>query len=100
MVTTKRRAWSWSNLFNTQMVFLKEFFEKVDFEKIQQTTKKHEKFPREQRVKGGFSVYAISTKTLCAGSFGLVWLEMEISSAGLKDFFHYCKVKIGLCLAY
>ena len=27
------------------MVFLKEFFIKVDFEKDQQTTKKHEKYP-------------------------------------------------------
>ena len=33
------------------MVFLKEFFEKVDFEKKQQMTKKHEKMPREQKVK-------------------------------------------------
>ena len=29
-----------SNLLDTQIVFLKEFFEKVDFEKNQQTTKK------------------------------------------------------------
>ena len=35
----------------TLMVFLKEFFEKVDNEKNQQTTKKHEKLPRMQRVK-------------------------------------------------
>ena len=34
----------WIHLFDTLMVFLKEFFEKVDFEKNQQTTKKHEKF--------------------------------------------------------
>ena len=33
------------------MVFLKEFFEKIDFEKNQQTTKKHEKLPSMQRVK-------------------------------------------------
>ena len=30
------------------MVSLKEFFEKVDFKKNQQTTKKHEKLPRMQ----------------------------------------------------
>ena len=48
---TKSRAWSGSNLFDTQMVFLKEFFEKVDFEKNQQTTKKHEKLPMMGRVK-------------------------------------------------
>ena len=35
---TKCRAWSGSNLFDTQMVFKKEFFEKVDFEKSKQTT--------------------------------------------------------------
>ena len=32
------------------MVFLKEFFENVDFEKIQQTTKKHAKLPSMQRI--------------------------------------------------
>ena len=37
---TKRRAWSGANLFDSQMVLLKEFFEKNDFEKNQQTTKK------------------------------------------------------------
>ena len=33
------------------MEFMKEFFEKVDFEKNQQMTKKHEKLPRRQYVK-------------------------------------------------
>ena len=42
---TKCRAWSGFKLFDTLMVFLKEFFWKVDFEKNQQTTKKHENFP-------------------------------------------------------
>ena len=51
---TECRAWSGSKLFDTLMVFLKEFFEKVDFEKNQQTTKKHEKLPSRQRVNGGF----------------------------------------------
>ena len=32
------------------MVLMKEFYEKVDFGKNQQTIKKHEKFPRGQRV--------------------------------------------------
>ena len=32
-------------LFDSLMVFLKEFIEKVDFEKNQQTTKKHAKLP-------------------------------------------------------
>ena len=44
-------AWSGSKLFDTLMVFLKEFFEKIDFEKIRKTTKKRETFPRGQRVK-------------------------------------------------
>ena len=35
--------WIQLNLFDTQMVFLKEFFEKDDFEKNQQMTKKREK---------------------------------------------------------
>ena len=38
---------------DTLMLFLKEFFEKVDFEKHQQTTKKHEKLPSGQRVNPG-----------------------------------------------
>ena len=33
------------------MVFLKEIFEKFDFEKNQQMTKRHAKLPRGQRVK-------------------------------------------------
>ena len=37
-------------LFDTLMVFLKEFFKEVDFEKNQQTTKKPEKLPSRQRV--------------------------------------------------
>ena len=35
------------------MVFLKEIFEKVDFEKNPQTTKKHAKLPSMQRVNRG-----------------------------------------------
>ena len=42
---TKCRARSWSKLFDTLMVFLKDFFKEVDFEKNQQRTKNHEKFP-------------------------------------------------------
>ena len=40
------------SIFDTQMVFLKEFFEKVDFEKKNQTTKKHGKFPKAGWVEG------------------------------------------------
>ena len=53
---TKRRARSGSKLFDTLMVFLKEFFENVDFEINQQTTKEHEQFPRGQRVNKGIVV--------------------------------------------
>ena len=45
----KHPSSSGSNLVDTQMVFMKEFFEKVDFEKNQQTTKKNEIFSRWQR---------------------------------------------------
>ena len=49
---TKHWALSGSNLFDTQMVFLKEFFENGDFEKkISRQRKNNEKFPRGQRVK-------------------------------------------------
>ena len=42
---TKCLAWSKSKLFDTLIVFLKEFFEKVDFEKITIRQKNMEKFP-------------------------------------------------------
>ena len=41
------------------MVFLKEFFEKVGFEKKQQTTKKHEKIHRGQIINLS-SLYPVS----------------------------------------
>ena len=49
--STKCLALSGSKLFDTLVVFLKEFFKKVDFEKYQQTTTKDEKFPTGQIVK-------------------------------------------------
>ena len=48
---TRCRALSGSKLFYILVVFLKEFFEKVDCEKNQRTTKKHEKLRSRQRVK-------------------------------------------------
>ena len=39
------------------MAFLKEFFQNVDFEKNQQTTKKHANFHSRQRVKYVLSLY-------------------------------------------
>ena len=46
---TESRSWSGSKLFDTKMVFLKELFEKIDFEKIQQRTKIHEKISQEAK---------------------------------------------------
>ena len=43
---------SGSKLFDTLIIFLKEFFEKVASENNQQTTKKREQYPRGLRNKG------------------------------------------------
>ena len=45
-LTLKWYSWSGSKSFDTLIVFLKEFLEKVDFEKNQGATKKYEKLPR------------------------------------------------------
>ena len=42
---TKCQTGSESKLFDTLMIFLKEFFETVDFEKNQQTTKSMNNYP-------------------------------------------------------
>ena len=68
------RPVSGSKLFDTLMVFLKEFLEKVDNEKKQQTTKKYEKFPREwggggQRV----NAYVRTVQSLYKVIFGVQW---------------------------
>ena len=44
------------------MVFLKEFFEKVDFEKNQQTTKKPEKYPACKELNNFQSQYTSSNE--------------------------------------
>ena len=41
-------------LFGTLMVFLKEFFKNIDFEKNEEMAKNHEKLPSRQRVRGCF----------------------------------------------
>ena len=49
-------------LFVTVMVLLEEFFESENFEKYQQTIKKHGKLPSMQRVKSlGLEVIASET---------------------------------------
>ena len=62
---TKCRAWSESKLFDTLMVFLKEFFKIIDFEKNQQTTQKHEKLPSMQK---GNMAYHLRHQCLEQGS--------------------------------
>ena len=42
---TNRRAWSGSKLFAILMVFLKEFFQKINFEKISRRQKSTENYP-------------------------------------------------------
>ena len=46
------------------MVFLKEFFKKDDFEKNQQTTKKHAKLPSMQRVTCNLGCLKVKFKDL------------------------------------
>ena len=60
--STKCWAWSGCNLFGAPMVFLKEFFENVDFKKSADD-KKHEKFSRGlgQRVK----VLSVGLSSMC-----------------------------------
>ena len=67
---TKCQALSGSKLFDTLMVFLKEFFKKVDFEKKSaDNKKKHENLPRRQRVKTKASKLRLcSYVTLAFGS--------------------------------
>ena len=45
------------NCFDADGIFLKEFFKKVNFEKNQQTTKKHAKLPSRQKVKVEFALF-------------------------------------------
>ena len=49
---------AWQNVrpdLDTQIVFLKDFFQEVDFEKNQQTTKKREKILRGHQLMQNFS---------------------------------------------
>ena len=48
-------AWSGPKLFDTLMVFRKRFFEKVNFEKNQQTTKSMKNFPAGKELKNQYS---------------------------------------------
>ena len=68
-----------TKLFDTLMVFLKEFIEKDDVEKDQQMTRKHEKLPSMQRVK---DVYADPMKSRKATKPAL---NVGPSSAGQRN---------------
>ena len=65
---TKCQAWSGSKLFDALIVFLKEFFEKVDFEKNHQTTKKREKISHGNLINWtftwDFSAYCINEQSM------------------------------------
>ena len=67
---TKCQALSGSKLFDTLMVFLKQFFKKVDFEKkISRQQKKAWNLPRRQRVKTKAFKWRLSSYvTLAFGS--------------------------------
>ena len=56
-----------SKLFDTLIVFLKDFYEKVHFEKSQQMTKNHEKLPKMQRV--SCLIIASDKRAIHIGSF-------------------------------
>ena len=49
------------------MVFLKEFLEKVDYEKKSADTKKHEKLPNRQRVNAWMHSYLVGLRDLLFG---------------------------------
>ena len=67
---TECRTWSGYRLFHTLMVFLKEFFEKVDFNKNQQTTKKHEKLISRQ-------INSWPTSVVCWYPLQTVWTQIR-----------------------
>ena len=58
------QARSRSKPFDNLMVFLKEFFEKVDFEKNQQTAKKHYPLSKELNINTYYRCYAVKLNTL------------------------------------
>ena len=64
---TKCRALSGSKLFDTLMVFLKEFFKKVDFEKYQQTKKKMKNFPGDKEL--NFTLNPLDWSTMPIGFY-------------------------------
>ena len=71
----------------TLMVFLKDFFERVDLEKNQLTTKTHTKLPRRQRVKSRFlylEFYFQVLQTLTSLETSGVWSGWATSTSFLR----------------
>ena len=87
--------WPGSSLFDTQMLFLKEFFEKVDFEKKkkkkkkkQQTTKKHEKVHGVQSKNTHADVYRESRCLMFGPSLPLDTFFLHTSIRGPCEHVH------------
>ena len=66
---TKSR--SGSKLFDTLTVYLKEFFQNINFEKNQQTTKKHVQFFGMQRVN------SLPSSVVCCRPLQTVWTQIR-----------------------
>ena len=73
------QAWSGSKLFYAQMVFLKDLYEKIDFQKNQQTTL-HEKIPRELSNLGYKSYLDFQTSILPRACFCRKMLSLYSSA--------------------
>ena len=80
-------------MFDTQMVFLKEFFEKVDFENNQQTTKKRDNSSGVGGGGGGGGKELNMQAQLCSGAIGLKF-RLEFS---LRPYFGYTGPQIRVC---
>ena len=81
------------------MIFLQEFLEKVDFEKNQQTTKKHEKFPKGQRVKATY----IMSYCLCTYKSMIYGINLLFPPEGMVAYSSYLvssAVQLSVCSVY
>ena len=81
------------------MVFLNELFIKVDFEKVKQTTKKHEKFPLGQSV----NIWAITYAQLplIKANVDVVWQNgglHALSLVRMDGFVSSPELKVGISM--
>ena len=75
---TKCQAWSRIKLFDTLMIFLKEYFQTFNFEKKSADNKKHAKLPSMQRLKnfGGKIIFSnVPVPRLRQAAFLFVWFD-------------------------